>query len=360
MSYNNERHLLNAITRLTNVVIFLVALVVVLFVLLLRCLPDFTAVKEPVSELQPDTNGLFTEEARAAFRKKAEGITWKAPDVSSLEGNPDKELILYGRSLIAHTSAFFGPHGAIRHSTNGMNCRNCHLEAGTRIWGNNYSAVAANYPKYRSRSGTKESIFKRINDCFERSLNGMPLDTTSREMLAMAAYIRWVGSEVPKNTKPKGAGFVELSYLDRAADSSAGRKVYAKKCAVCHQPDGEGLAGNGDTAYRYPPLWGRHSYNTGAGLFRISNFAKFVRVNMPFVVIDPSMTLTDEEAWDVAAFVNSQPRPHKVFSGDWPNIAGKPVDHPFGPYADNFSEVRHKFGPYGPIAEFYKHNKRTR
>ena len=64
-----------------------------------------------------------------------------------------------------------------------------------------------------------------------------------------------------------------------------------------------------------------------------------------------STLLSDEEAWDVAAFVNSQKRPHKNTGSDWPNIAGKPIDHPFGPYHDGYSESQHKYGPFEPIRE---------
>ena len=59
--------------------------------------------------------------------------------------------------------------------------------------------------------------------------------------------------------------------------------------------------------------------------------------------------LTDEEAWDVAAYVNAMARPHKVFAADWPDISKKPFDHPFGPYADEFTEQQHKYGPFGDI-----------
>jgi thiosulfate dehydrogenase len=58
---------------------------------------------------------------------------------------------------------------------------------------------------------------------------------------------------------------------------------------------------------------------------------------------------TDEEAWDMAAFITSQPRSHVNEPKDWPDISKKPVDHPFGPYADNFSEQQHKYGPFKPI-----------
>ena len=110
-----------------------------------------------------------------------------------------------------------------------------------------------------------------------------------------------------------------------------------------------------ESARTYPPLWGDKSYTEAAGLFRMSRFAGYVKANMPFGASFQNPQLSDEEAWDVAAFVNSQPRPkHRFLSQDWPDISKKPVDHPFGPYADTFSEQQHKYGPYQPIEDFYK------
>jgi thiosulfate dehydrogenase len=41
------------------------------------------------------------------------------------------------------------------------------------------------------------------------------------------------------------------------------------------------------------------------------------------------------------------PRPPYSFSQiAWPDIAKKPFDHPFGPYADPFPEHQHKHGPF--------------
>jgi thiosulfate dehydrogenase len=103
------------------------------------------------------------------------------------------------------------------------------------------------------------------------------------------------------------------------------------------------------SAYQYPPVWGKNSYNVGAGLYRLSRFAGYVKGNMPFGATYDRPQLTDEEAWDVAAYVNSLPRPQKDFRSDWPDISKKPIDHPFGPYADDFDETQHKLGPYKPI-----------
>jgi thiosulfate dehydrogenase len=236
--------------------------------------------------------------------------------------------------------------------TNGMNCQNCHLDGGTLPFANNYSAVVSTYPKFRDRSGSVESIPKRVNDCMERSLNGKALDTNSNEMKAILAYMHWLGDDVPKGKKPKGSGIMDLPFLDRPADTAKGRVVYMTNCISCHGATGSGQMNPEGYGYTYPPLWGKNSYNSGAGLFRISRFAGYVKNNMPFEKVDYlHPLLSDEEAWDVAAFVNSMPRPKMNLSKDWPDISKKPVDHPFGPYTDEFSEAQHKYGPFGPIKE---------
>ena len=238
-----------------------------------------------------------------------------------------------------------------------MNCQNCHLNGGTVPWGNNYGAVASLYPQFRARSGGIETIVKRISDCMERSLNGKAVDSNSKEMKAIIAYMHWLGDEVPKKFKPKGSGIMDIPYLDRAADPKNGKMVYINKCQRCHGEDGQGKKKD-DGLYEYPPLWGENSYNTAAGLYRISRFAGYVKNNMPFGEVEyHNPQLTNEEAWDVAAFVNSQPRPSKIFKEDWPDISKKPVDHPFGPFADGFSEEQHKYGPFKPIVDARKNKQ---
>ena len=282
---------------------------------------------------------------------------WTAPSFyydHTLEGE-EREMVIYGSELISHTSKYFGPRGTVLQITNGMNCQNCHLNEGKLHWGNNYSAVYATYPKFRDRSGSIETIAKRINDCFERSLNGKSIDTSGKEMKAILSYIRWLGKDVEKGKRPEGAGIRDLNYLDRAADPQKGKAVFVAKCQRCHGTGGEGVKDANGLEYTYPPLWGEHSYNTGAGLYRLSRFAGFVKDNMPFGESTQSNPqLTDEEAWDVAAFVNSQPRPQKDLTGDWPDISKKPFDHPFGPYHDGFDEAQHKYGPFMPILEARK------
>ena len=281
---------------------------------------------------------------------------WKAPHIALAETDDDAGLIAYGRDLIARTQDYFGPSGLVRPNTiNGLNCQSCHLDAGSKPFGNNYFAVASTYPQHRARSGSLETIPRRINDCFQRSLNGQPLDTASREMRAIVAYMRWLGTGVPKDARPRGTGLSEVPFLDRPASPDSGREVFMSKCISCHGTDGQGRPIPPDGTREYPPLWGEKSYNQGAGLFRMSRLAGYVKANMPFGATYDNPQLTDEEAWDVAAYINSQPRPGHPFLGtDWPDIAKKPYDHPFGPYRDSFPELQHKYGPFKPIVAFYK------
>lgn len=285
---------------------------------------------------------------------------WELLKMDAVVHEKKPELIKYGRELIANTSYYLGPKGKVKAISNGMNCQNCHLDAGTRVWGNNYGAVLSTYPKFRERSGTVENIYKRVNDCFERSLNGKALDTASREMQAMVSYIKFVGQFVPKDSVPEGTGIWKLKFMNRAADPQKGQVAYEAKCVSCHGKNGEGVLKPDGTGYTYPPLWGKNSYNHGAGLYRLSRFAGYIKTNMPFGATYEAPQLSDEEAWDIAAYVNSKPRPAKDLSKDWPKISGKPIDHPFGPYADPFSEEQHKFGPFKPIDDFKKAQKKKK
>jgi thiosulfate dehydrogenase len=283
---------------------------------------------------------------------------WEAPDSNTIPQTETGDLVRYGRALISHTASYLGPHGTVVQVSNGMNCQNCHLDAGTKPWGNNYGGVSSTYPKYRDRSGTVESIEKKINDCIERSLNGQSIDSNSREMKAMVAYMHWLGTNVAKGKKPLGAGLTTPAYLDRAADPVQGRQVFVEHCQRCHGANGQGQKDTiTGTEYMYPPLWGPHSFNIGAGIYRLSKMAGYVMDNMPFGISHGNSVLSEEQAWDVAAFINSQPHPFKDLRYDWPDISSKPVDHPFGPYTDTFSEQQHKFGPFGPIEQYRKTKK---
>jgi thiosulfate dehydrogenase len=339
----NHSHPDKPLVKMINLVLIMVMAVVLLLVGLTSSLiigPARIAswFEAPVSAPVPDKEIVKPD-------------VWQAPEIAQIPRDENGKLIEYGRELIVHTSQYLGPNGSVKTISNGMNCQNCHLDAGTKPFGNNYSAVASTYPKFRARSGSEETIEKRVNDCFERSLNGEALLDDSHEMKAIVAYIQWLGKDVEKGKSPKGSGLVEIDYMDRPASIENGKLIYEQQCTVCHGKSGEGIALPDGSGYQFPPLWGKQSYNIGAGLYRISRFAGYVKANMPLGATYDNPQITDEEAWDVAAYVNSLPRPERDLSKDWPDISKKPIDHPFGPFTDGFDETQHKLGPFKPIEE---------
>lgn len=279
----------------------------------------------------------------------SEKEVFRVPNINDLTNSEFDNLIRYGKVLIDSTSKYFGPRGTVAAITNGLNCQNCHRESGTKLFTNNFFSVASSYPKFRERSGRFESVEWRINECMQRSLNGEPIDSLSKEMRAMVAYIKWVGKDIKKNGVVEGTETKEIDFLDRAANPAQGAIIYNSKCRSCHGGNGEGIISWDSTGYTYPPLWGPNSYAVSAGMYRITRLASFIKHNMPQGATYDNPQLTNEEAWDLAAYINSQFHPNKKFQFDWPLLSSKPIDYPFGPYTDSFTEKQHKYGPFGPI-----------
>lgn len=207
-----------------------------------------------------------------------------------------------GRAILSATGDSLPEHVG-----NGLTCTNCHFENGTRPNVMPWVAVYGQFPQYRSRAGTVQVIQDRINDCLERSMNGKALPEDSRAMRDMVAYLAFLSRGIPVGEKTPGQGIPAVAPLE--PDTARGAEVFLTTCARCHGANGEGGLG--------PPVWGPRSYNIGAGMARVRTAAAFIRVSMPH---DRPGTLTDQQAYDVAAYMNSRPRPD--FPGkekDWPN-----------------------------------------
>ena len=184
-------------------------------------------------------------------------------------------------------------------------------------------------------------------------MNGRKLPLDSEEMKAMMSYLQFLSTGIAVGAKLEGGGTLRLKPLTRAADPAAGKQVYASTCVACHGDNGQGVrrgkAGDAN-GYQFPPVWGSDSYNTGAGMARVTLAAGFIKGNMPSGVNHTTAVLTDEQAFDVAAYINSQPRPvKKNLEADFPARKNKPVDAAFAPYTPGFSAEQHKYGPWQPI-----------
>lgn len=289
---------------------------------------------------------------------------WTMPEVSALPRDDRGQLIRAGRDLILATYAHIGPNvadAAKRFAGNNLACTNCHLAGGTKKFGLPLFGIYGDFPAYSARTGAPISIEDRINDCMTRSMNGRAMPNDAPEMRALVAYVEFLSTGVPAGQQLPGLGAGKMKELTRAADPERGRTVYARSCAACHNTDGSGILrdrGAPQLGYMMPPLWGSGSYNDGAGMARLINFANFVHFNMPHGADYLNPQLTIEQSWDVAAYVLSQPRPKRAgLEKDFPDLLNKPVDAPYGPYADGFSEKQHKYGPFGPIRDAIKRLK---
>jgi thiosulfate dehydrogenase len=237
-----------------------------------------------------------------------------------------------------------------RYSGNNLTCQNCHLKAGTQPYAMPLTGVWGQFPQYRGREGEVGTLEDRLNGCMERSMNGRALPLSGREMKAFLAYTKWVSTGIPDGARLVGAGALNVKEPGRAADLGHGREVYAQVCATCHGKDGLGQRAATGNGYQFPPLWGPDSYNNGAGMARLLSAAAFLKHNMPFGTTWTAPVMSDDDAYDVAGFINSTERPQRAnLDKDFPIRLQKPVDAAYGPYADDFSPEQHKLGPFDPI-----------
>lgn len=254
--------------------------------------------------------------ALAADSAKRERVPLSPPAPTAIPSGPLGQAIQYGQRIVTDTGATVKGYVG-----NALRCASCHLDGGRTAYAAPLVGLTGLFPEYRSRRGSVESLEDRINDCFLRSMNGRALPAQSREMIGLLAYIAWLSHGVPTGSEVEGRGFREI-HAPGPADVSRGKTVYSAKCAACHGSDGQGVKG-GPNDYVFPPLWGSQSFNVGAGMARLSVAAAFVQAKMP---LGNAGTLTDQEAYDVAAYFTTQPRPD--FPGkrnDWPK-GGRPAD----------------------------------
>lgn len=239
----------------------------------------------------------------APAREPERPSAWQPPADSEL---PNDEV---GRSARRGLALLVSTRDSLPNNVgNALRCVSCHPDNGRRPNAMPWIGVYARFPQYRSRSGTVNIIEDRINDCFERSMNGKALEPRGRDMRDIVAYMAFLSRGVPVGAPVPGQGLPKLDVT--SGDSAAGSRLYAATCSPCHGPGGQGTP-------VAPPVWGPRSFNVGAGMARARTAAAFIRRTMPY---DRPGSLTDQQAFDVARYITSQPRPD--FRGkerDWPN-----------------------------------------
>lgn len=228
-----------------------------------------------------------------------QGSTFTPPAESDIPKNEFGDMIVLGKNIFVNTQQY-----AKAYVGNGLNCANCHLDNGRKadsapLWG-----AYGLYPAYRKKTGQVDTIGTRIQGCFKYSMNGKPPALDSKEMTALVTYHYWLAKGAPSGVKLPGQGYLKLAKPAMEPDLTRGADIYKNNCAICHGANGEGTQANG--TFAFPPLWGKDSFNWGAGMHRVDIAAGFIKANMPY---GRGGMLTDQQAWDVALFMNSHERP---------------------------------------------------
>ncbi|MEQ1907248.1 MAG: c-type cytochrome [Vicinamibacterales bacterium] len=260
----------------------------------------------------------------------------------SLDQSKLSKEIQWGYRLFTNT-----PAEAERFVPGGISCNNCHLNGGQRERAMPLVAISGAFPEYNRRAGRLISLNDRIVDCFLRSENAtgkLSADATdhdatvgadslptptSREVLAIAAYLAWIsrGNEIGKNPVWRGQNTIPqpaLVAVDKL-DPAKGEAIYNERCVSCHGAEGQGVT-VGDK--RPGPLWGPDSWNDGAGAARTYTLAGIIRYTMPY--LDPG-NMTDDDALQLAAFITSKPRPAFPFKDRDYLVDPLPVDAVYYP-----------------------------
>jgi len=238
------------------------------------------------------------------------GLTASAQEPVSKEQVDDKlaEVVKLGEAIVENTTTHPMSKGYVG---NALNCTSCHLDNGRHEKAGTFLGTATAYPAWSPRENRVITLEDRVLNCFMRSCNGTRPPLGSEVSVAVTAYITSLsqGQTLRMNSKrPIGPGAIKLlAVKPDQADIQRGAALYTSRCAECHQKDGQGDKDN-------PPVWGERSYNDGAGLSSVENLAAWLKVAMPLDDTD----LTDQQALDIAAYVNSHKRSHFEISKHLP------------------------------------------
>nr|AYM52767.1 cytochrome C family protein [Simulacricoccus ruber] len=228
------------------------------------------------------------------------------PSENDIPPGPAGDAIRRGMQILTNTRTHAGQFVG-----NDLACTNCHLDAGRRPGSAPMWAAWVSYPMYRAKNKQINTMEDRIKGCFTYSMNaqdspsGGPPKAGDGVYKDLQMYLHWLATGAPTNTKLEGAGYPKLKETPQGHSPERGRAVFETYCTACHGADGQGQRDiNGRVVF--PPLWGPRSFNWGAGMASIDNAAGFIKANMPLGQRD---RLTDQQAWDVAAYIDSKERP---------------------------------------------------
>jgi thiosulfate dehydrogenase len=277
----------------------------------------------------------------AAGTNAAAKLTFTPPPDDKIPDNEFGKMVRFGRAVFEDTQ-----HNAKEFIGNALQCSNCHIDGGRLANAAPLWAAFIAFPTYRSKNGHVNTFQERMQGCFIYSMNGKEPPLNDKVLVALESYSYFLATGAPTGANLPGRGYPRLPKPAKL-DYAHGQQVYAQKCALCHGPNGQGQS-TADGAVVFPPLWGPRSYNWGAGMSSIDAAAGFAKANMP---LSEGNTLTDEEAWDAATYIDSQERPQDPrFNGSVAETRKADHDSPFDMYGQTVNGVvlGQKSPPSGP------------
>ncbi len=246
--------------------------------------------------------------ALASIAYAADAPEFTPPAADAIPADKFGDMVRLGQDIFLNPQKFAGEYVG-----NSLNCASCHLDAGRKADSAPMWAAYVLYPAYRSKNDHVNTLAERLQGCFVYSMNGKMPPADSETIVALESYMYWMAHGAPTGVKLAGQGFPALAAPTQEPEYVRGKQVFEQNCAICHGADGNGqkdLSGQ----KIFPPLWGDDSYNWGAGMHSVSTAAAFIHANMPF---GEGGSLTEQQAWDVAYFINSHERPQDPrFAGD--------------------------------------------
>lgn len=280
-------------------------------------LPHAGGGSKPALPVPANASGEKDADAKASFVPAAE---------DAIPNDGFGEMVRLGAAIFTDTQK-----NAPDFVGNSLQCANCHIDRGRLANSAPLWAAYVAYPAYRDKNGHVNTFQERLQGCFRYSMNGKAPPDGDKVLVALESYAFFLAKGAPTGTDLPGRGYPKLKQ-PASMDYERGHQIYAQKCALCHGDAGQGQT-SADGTTVFPPVWGPRSFNWGAGMSSIANAAGFIKANMP---LSQGNTLSEQEAWDVATYIDSQERPQDPrFTGSVTETRKKYHDSPTSMYGQS-------------------------
>ena len=136
------------------------------------------------------------------------------------------DMIQKGRDITLNTYELLGP----KFVSSKLHCSSCHLEAGGNPKASWWVNMGVEYK-------TKKNLQDRINQCFDRSMNGIPICNSEKEcnnnsiIESLITYMEWLTHRWKQKNSTTMRGFPKMAVV-LEGDPVRGRAIFEQKCSL--------------------------------------------------------------------------------------------------------------------------------